>query len=163
LALSYVGPGDWFADPGLLDGSPSSYEVVATGATTVFAVSGEHFLELLATSAPLGAAVMRRQARQIRDLSEIAHMGKAGGLRNRVAGHLAFLVRRHGVSEGHLDGETRIDLKVPQNDLAQLVGSSRQRLNFQLKQMERAGLIRFKAAGQLVICNLDRLLAEVKG
>jgi DNA-binding GntR family transcriptional regulator len=48
------------------------------------------------------------------------------------------------------DGEIRIGLHLAQEELAQLLGASRQRVNQELKGMEREGLIRIEAGGLVV-------------
>ena len=55
-------------------------------------------------------------------------------LRPRVPRQLASLARRHGVPDADGSGETRIGIRLAQVEIAQLVGSSRQRVK--LKQME---------------------------
>jgi CRP/FNR family transcriptional regulator, cyclic AMP receptor protein len=52
--------------------------------------------------------------------------------------------------------EMRISLHLAQEELAQLLGASRQRVNQELKHMERDGVIRIEPAG-LVICDRDAL------
>ena len=53
--------------------------------------------------------------------------------------------------------ETRIGLHLAQEELAQLLGASRQRVNQELKAMEREEAIRIEAGG-LVIRNRAALL-----
>ena len=53
-------------------------------------------------------------------------------------------------------GATRINLHLAQEELAQLLGASRQRVNQELKSMEREGVIRIEAAG-LVVCKRTEL------
>jgi DNA-binding GntR family transcriptional regulator len=50
----------------------------------------------------------------------------------------------------------RIGLHLAQEELAQRLGASRQRVNQELKAMEREGIIRVEPAG-LVICQRDAL------
>ena len=45
----------------------------------------------------------------------------------------------------------RISLQLAQEELAQLLGASRQRVNQELKQMEREALISIEAGGLLVL------------
>jgi DNA-binding GntR family transcriptional regulator len=74
---------------------------------------------------------------------------------------LLHLVRSYGVpslADGH---ETRIGLQLAQEELAQLLGASRQRVNQELKQMEREEVIRIEPGG-LVIRNRDALMKIVE-
>jgi DNA-binding GntR family transcriptional regulator len=54
----------------------------------------------------------------------------------------------------------RISLQLAQEELAQLLGASRQRVNQELKQMERELIIRIEPGG-LVVLDRDALLAIV--
>jgi CRP/FNR family cyclic AMP-dependent transcriptional regulator len=54
-------------------------------------------------------------------------------------------------------GSMRIGLQLAQEELAQLLGASRQRVNQELKAMEREGAIRIEPAG-LMVRNRDALL-----
>ncbi|MDT4886821.1 Crp-like helix-turn-helix domain protein [compost metagenome] len=51
----------------------------------------------------------------------------------------------------------RIGLQLAQEELAQLLGASRQRVNQELKSMEREGAIRIEQGG-LVVRNRDMLM-----
>jgi CRP/FNR family transcriptional regulator, cyclic AMP receptor protein len=53
--------------------------------------------------------------------------------------------------------ELRIGLHLAQEELAQLLGASRQRVNQELKAMEREEVIRIEPAG-LIVRNRDALL-----
>ncbi|MCY1206641.1 Crp-like helix-turn-helix domain protein [compost metagenome] len=113
----------------------------------------------MAASAELCAAVLRLQARHVRELYEALDAVKSLPLRPRVARQLASLARRHGVSRGCDVGETRIGIRLAQEQIAQLVGCSRQRINGELKQLELAGAIRIDHEG-FVICNRHALGVE---
>ena len=57
----------------------------------------------------------------------------------RLAHILLSLRERHGVHEG---SNIRIDLPLSQQDLADMIGSSRQRVNHELRKLADQGLIR---------------------
>ena len=69
---------------------------------------------------------------------------------------LALLARRYGVAEPATAGSTRIGLQLAQEELAQLLGASRQRVNQELKAMERDSVIRIEPSG-IVVRNRDGL------
>jgi CRP-like cAMP-binding protein len=78
-------------------------------------------------------------------------------LRARLAKQLLHLVRSYGVPSLSDGRETRIGLQLAQEELAQLLGASRQRVNQELKSMERDNFIRIEPGG-LVIRDRDALL-----
>jgi DNA-binding transcriptional regulator LsrR (DeoR family) len=65
-------------------------------------------------------------------------------------------VRSYGVPNLANAAEMRISLHLAQEELAQLLGASRQRVNQELKHMERDGVIRIEPAG-LVVRDRDAL------
>jgi DNA-binding GntR family transcriptional regulator len=67
------------------------------------------------------------------------------------------LVRSYGIPSLNDAGEVRIGLQLAQEELAQLLGASRQRVNQELKSMEREEAIRVEPGG-LVVRNRAILL-----
>jgi CRP-like cAMP-binding protein len=82
-------------------------------------------------------------------------------LRARLAKQLLHLVRSYGVPSLSSSQEFRIGLQLAQEELAQLLGASRQRVNQELKSMERDEVIRIETGG-LVIRNRDALMSIVE-
>jgi CRP/FNR family transcriptional regulator, cyclic AMP receptor protein len=82
-------------------------------------------------------------------------------LRARLAKQLAHLVRSYGVPSLADGREVRIGLQLAQEELAQLLGASRQRVNQELKQMEREDVIRIEPGG-LVVRNRESLMRIVE-
>ena len=78
-------------------------------------------------------------------------------LRARLAKQLLHLVRSYGVPSLSDGRETRIGLQLAQEELAQLLGASRQRVNQELKSMERDSFIRIEPGG-LVIRDREALM-----
>jgi CRP/FNR family transcriptional regulator, cyclic AMP receptor protein len=78
-------------------------------------------------------------------------------LRARLAKQLTHLVRSYGVPSLSDGREVRIGLQLAQEELAQLLGASRQRVNQELKTMEREEVIRIEPGG-LVVRNREALM-----
>ena len=72
----------------------------------------------------------------------------------RLARQLLLLARSYGVEHG---AEIRIGLALAQEDLAQLLGASRQRVNQELKGFERQGALRVEPT-RLVVLSREKLL-----
>ena len=142
LVLTYVRAGVWFGDPGLFDDGPCTHDAHAHGATTVLAIPAADLRMLLEASPTLSTALLRLQARHVRELYQVIEEVRGLPLRPRLAKQLIALARAHGVPS-RLQGEgTRIGLCLAQGELAQLIGATRQRVSTELKQMERSGWIR---------------------
>jgi CRP/FNR family transcriptional regulator, cyclic AMP receptor protein len=101
--------------------------------------------------------LMRLQARRIRQLFGLVEDLNTMPLRARLAKQLLHLSRSYGVQSLTHVGEVRISLHLAQEELAQLLGASRQRVNQELKTMEREEVIRVEQAG-LVVRNREKLM-----
>ena len=101
--------------------------------------------------------MLRLHARRIRQLFGLVEDLNTLPLRARLAKQLVHLVRSYGVPSLADAREMRISLHLAQEELAQLLGASRQRVNQELKAMEREESIRIEPGG-LVIRNRDALM-----
>jgi CRP-like cAMP-binding protein len=157
ITLTYVEPGIWFGDVAMFDGDRRTHDAYAHGDTTIVCVSRADFHKILARHSELYEALLRLQARRIRLLFGQVEDLNTLPLRARLAKQLSHLVRSYGVPSLSSDSEVRITLQLAQEELAQLLGASRQRVNQELKTMEREGVIRIEPAG-LVVCDRTALL-----
>ena len=158
ITLTYVEPGIWFGDVAMFDGDRRTHDAYAHGPTTLLCVARADFHKILALHPELSEALLRLQARRIRLLFGQVEDLNTLPLRGRLAKQLAHLVRSYGVPSLSAGDEIRIGLQLAQEELAQLLGASRQRVNQELKTMEREGVIRIESTG-LVVCDRSALLA----
>ncbi|WP_295526404.1 Crp/Fnr family transcriptional regulator [uncultured Pseudacidovorax sp.] len=156
VTLTYVEPGIWFGDVAMFDGDRRTHDAYAHGDTTILCVARADFNKILAAHVELYEALMRLQARRIRTLFGLVEDLNTLPLRSRLAKQLVHLVRSYGVPNLADGSQTRIGLQLAQEELAQLLGASRQRVNQELKTMEREGAIRIEPAG-LVVLDRDAL------
>jgi CRP/FNR family transcriptional regulator, cyclic AMP receptor protein len=152
ITLTYVEPGVWFGDVAMFDGDQRTHDAYAHDATTLLCVSRNDFQKILSNHGELYEALMRLQARRIRTLFGLVEDLNTLPLRARLAKQLLHLVPC--LADGN---ETRIGLQLAQEELAQLLGASRQRVNQELKSMEREAAIRIEQGG-LVVCDRDILM-----
>ncbi|HQO54212.1 MAG TPA: Crp/Fnr family transcriptional regulator [Ottowia sp.] len=162
ITLTYVEPGVWFGDVAMFDGDQRTHDVYAHGPTTLLCVARADFHKILAQHSELYEALLKLQARRIRLLFGQVEDLNTLPLRARLAKQLAHLVRSYGVPSLSSNDEIRIALQLAQEELAQLLGASRQRVNQELKTMEREGVIRVEPTG-LVVCDRDALLRIGEG
>ncbi len=157
ITLTYVEPGVWFGDVAMFDGDQRTHDAYAHGPTTLLCVSRNDFQKILSTHVELYEALMRLQARRIRTLFGLVEDLNTLPLRARLAKQLLHLVRSYGVPCLNDGNEMRIGLQLAQEELAQLLGASRQRVNQELKSMERENAIRIEQGG-LVVRNRELLM-----
>jgi CRP/FNR family transcriptional regulator, cyclic AMP receptor protein len=150
VTLTYVEPGIWFGDVAIFDGDQRTHDAYAHGDTTIVCVARNDFAKILADHVELYEALLRLNSRLIRLLFGLVEDLNTLPLRARLAKQLVHLARSYGVPSLSHQDETRIGLHLAQEELAQLLGASRQRVNQELKQMEREELIRVEPSGLIV-------------
>ena len=155
VSLTYVEPGTWFGDIALFDGLPRTHDANAHGATTLLVVRKPDFKALLAAHVELYDALLRLNCRRLRLMFDAIEDLNTRPLAARLARQLLLLARSYGIAQGE---EIRIGLALAQEDLAQLLGASRQRVNQELKAFEREGAVRVEPT-RLVVLSRDKLLA----
>jgi CRP/FNR family transcriptional regulator, cyclic AMP receptor protein len=155
VSLTYVEPGTWFGDIALFDGLPRTHDADAHGETTLLVVRKPDFHELLAQHVELYDALLRLNCRRLRLMFDHYEDLNSRPLQARLAKQLLLLARSYGIAQGE---EIRIGLQLAQEDLAQLLGASRQRVNQELKGFERDGVLRVEPT-RLVVLSRDKLLA----
>jgi CRP/FNR family transcriptional regulator, cyclic AMP receptor protein len=155
VTLTYVEPGTWFGDIALFDGMPRTHDAHAHGATTLLVVRKADFKDLLSRHVELYEALLRLNCRRLRLLFDTVEDLATRPLAVRLAKQILLLARSYGVAEGE---EIRIGLQLAQEDIAQLLGASRQRVNQELKGFEREGAVRIEPT-RLVVLSKARLLA----
>ena len=161
ITLTYVEPGIWFGDVSLFDGDRRTHDAYAHGDTTTLCVAKADFKKILALHAELYEALLRLNARRIRQLYGLVEDLNTLPLRARLAKQLLHLIRSYGVPSLSDGSEVRIGLQLAQEELAQLLGASRQRVNQELKSMEREETIRIEPGG-LVIRNRKALMLIIE-
>lgn len=155
VALTYVEPGTWFGDIALFDGLPRTHDATAHGETTLLVVRKADFRDLLGRFPQLYEALLRLNCRRLRLMFNLIEDLNTKPLAARLAKQLLLLAKSYGIAQGE---EIRIGLQLAQEDLAQLLGASRQRVNQELKELEREGVLRVEPA-RLIVLSRDKLMA----
>jgi len=155
VTLTYAEPGTWFGDIALFDGMPRTHDSNAHGATTLLVVRKLDFKQLLSDHSELYEALLRLNCRRLPLMFDAVEDLTTRSLASRLARQILLLARSYGVAQGL---EVRLRLLLAQEDLAQLLGASRQRVNQELKGFEREGAVRIEPT-RLVVLSKEKLLA----
>jgi CRP/FNR family transcriptional regulator, cyclic AMP receptor protein len=156
VALAFLEPGTWFGEISLFDGEPRTHDGVAHGETTVWIISPAEFARLLAEFPDLAIHIAKLQSRRLRLAFAALEEVNLLPLEARLARQVLALARTYG--EAGPDGAITIRIKLPQEDLAQLVGASRQRVNAVLSQWARQGWFTMRY-GQAIVHQADAIRA----
>jgi CRP-like cAMP-binding protein len=138
LTLAVMNPGDFFGDMALLDGQPRSASASAAADSTLIVLEREDFTELIRKRPDAALAVLARVTRRLRGsdqmASDLAFLDASG----RLARRLMEMARQSGVQRG--DG-ILLNLKITQEELANMIGVTRESVNRNLSEFRRQGLI----------------------
>ena len=164
VTLAYVEPGIWVGEAEVLHRGPNTYDAHAHGNTTLLGVAETVFRQLLHEHAEFGEALLTLQARRMRFLYWMMEDMATLPLRARLAKQLLHVLRRFGERAAVPGQRGPIGLSLVQDELAQLLGGSRQRINVELKWMEREGIIGIHQRN-IVVYQQDQLeaLAQQEG
>ena len=155
VTLTYAEPGTCLWEIARFYGLPRRHDADVHGQTTLLSVGKADFKALLAGHVELYDALLRLNCRRLRLMFDHFEDLNTRPLQARLARQLLLLAKSYGVVQGD---ELRIGLQLAQEDLAQLLGASRQRVNQELKALEREGAVRVEPT-RLVVRSRDKLLA----
>ena len=165
FTLDLLGPGDWFGDIALIDGSAVDLDIVAQAHSTVLMMDRAALLQLLQTQPELREALLQLDCRRLRHMFRRLEEVQTLPLPQRVALQLHRLMRQFGraVEAGQLPpGARRIELTLTQGDLAALLCASRQRINGSLRQMQTLGILG-ASHGRIEVLQPTRLADVAQG
>ena len=140
-----IGPGGWFGEGSLLKDEPRKYDVVALRDSRIAWMPRATFDWLLGTSIPFNRFLLIQLNERLGQFIGLVEHDRLLGPDARLARGLAALFNPH------LYPGSRSSLPVSQEELGQLVGLSRQRVNQSLRVLEGKGLLRVEYAGVTVL------------
>jgi len=138
LTLAVFGPGDFFGEMSLLDGSPRSASAAASVDTVVLALERSDFIAVLTSRPAAALSVLEVVSRRLRDANEMASDLAFLDVGARLARKLLDLAAAHGK---RLQKGTLLDLTITQEELANMIGVTRESVNRNLGDFRRLGLI----------------------
>ena len=160
LLVMLVEPGDWIGEVSLLDGLPRSLDAFAMGDCAVLFLPRIRFDALLKAKPELYQYFIPMLCRKLRLALSYVEGVALFPLPARLAQRILELLAFYGVNDdkpGML-----IDVHLPQEDLAKMLGVSRQAISRELKRFESEGIIQL-AYGQLRVMDEVALQRELDG
>ncbi len=134
VILSILGPGDFFGEMGLIDGSPRSADVVAAEVCDLLVISKSDFRKCLQENFEVAFNIMKRLVERLRDadrkIESLALMD--------VYGRVAKLLLEFSDIE---DGRRVVRRKLTKQDIAKMIGASREMVSRVMKDLEGSGYI----------------------
>lgn len=158
ITLNIIHPGEVFGEIALLDGKPRSADCTAIEETQLLVLERRHFLPFLIRNEDLYLRLLAVLCEKLRQTSMALEELALFGLPARLARILLKLAVDHG--RPSKDG-TRIDVRMSQRDLSNLVASSRESVNKQLRSWRDEGVVDLED-GYLIVRRPDMLRALVE-
>ncbi|MBV8032383.1 MAG: cyclic nucleotide-binding domain-containing protein [Betaproteobacteria bacterium] len=139
VILSILGPGEFFGEMGLIDDSARSASVVALEACELLSISKRDFKKCLAENFEMAMAVMRGLVRRLRDADR-----KIGSLALLdVYGRVARLLLDMAET---VDGQKVVTKRLPKQDIAKMIGASREMVSRVMKDLQMGGYIEMRGS-----------------
>ena len=138
LTVAIHEPGNWFGEVTLFDGRERLQDAHADGDTELLCIARADFEAWLSGNSELYPHFTRMLCRKLRMAIEFAEDLMFRPLSARLAKRLLALLHAYGQPA---DGGTLINLHLPQDDLARMVGATRQSVSRELKRWEAAGVL----------------------
>ncbi len=151
IIFSILGSGEFFGEMGLIDDSPRSANVVAIEACELLCIHKRDFNRYLAENFKMAMVVMRGLVRRLREADR-----KIGSLALLdVYGRVARLLL--DMAED-IDGKMTVTKKLPKQDIAKMIGASREMVSRVMKDLQRGGFIEVR--GSTIVLHASILLPE---
>jgi len=148
-----VSAGDFFGEMAIIDGKPRSADATCTEKSELAFLMRDDFFECMERFPKLSRRVLQVQSQRLRDTDRQLEMMTSLDVYGRVAAQLLELARLHGAETGK---GTDIQLNLTQQDLAAMVGASRESVNKVLNAFKSRGFIQM-SRGHMTLLNLEEL------
>ncbi len=156
--LGFVRPGQWFGELALLDGGSRERDFLSVGSSEILVIEPEAMRSLL-QDAMLGAQLSRLLASRTRALLMLVESFTLRPTLARTARRLAMLAFDDELGSGHSDAQHRATLDISQDELASMLGMTRQSVASHLRQLAERGAIS-QAYGRIHISSMEILMSE---
>jgi len=154
VTLNIIEKGEFFGEIALLDGMARTADAIAMEKTEVLVIQRRDFIPFLEKNPKLCIQVMQLLCKRVRIASEMVEDAAFLPLDGRLAKRLLNLAELYG--EDLETGGVLIGLNLPQQELARMMGTSRESVNKQL-QVWRAKKWIELARGRVTIHDADAL------
>ena len=153
--LSLLGDGQIFGDVPTFDGGPYPATAATMVDTELFLIRREDFIGVVTRHPEIAIKVIQVLGMRLRQALELVRDLSFKQVPHRLAGLLLKLSEEYGAPAG--DG-VLIKLPLSRQELADIVGTSRETVTRELKKMEKAGLIGLDRR-QIAVLDREKLKA----
>ena len=146
VILSLLGPGELFGEMGALDDNPRSATVLAVESSQVVVIGQAEFKQCLAENPDVSLFIMRNLTKRLRVADRTIESLALLDVYGRVARLLVEAAET-------VDGRKVITHKLSKQDIAKMIGASREMVSRVMRDLTTQGLIH-EQDGQLILVDL---------
>lgn len=157
--MNLMGRGEVFGEIAILDGQPRSATVTALEECEIAVVDKPAFNSVLASSPSIAVKLLGVLAGRVRELTTRIEDRAFLDVSARLAKELLRLAKNHGSASG---AAARIELRLSQQELGDLIGATRESVNKQLREWTRTGIVK-QERDRIEILDIDALTAIAEG
>lgn len=136
IILAWLGPSEFFGEMGLLDGSPRSANVVAAEACELMFLSKDAFQRCLQDNFQVAQRLMKILVQRLREADRKIESLALLDVYGRVARLLLDMSEE-------IDGLRVVKKKISKQDMAKMIGASREMVSKVMRDLEIRGYIRY--------------------
>lgn len=159
ITLAYWTPGHFVGGPEVFGGGTHMWSGTAIEGSELLQIKGSELRYLMGRYPSLAVGIVEGLVFKGKCYSALVHMLGTRSVLERLAQLLVILADLDGVGQDH---EVHIVRDLTHEELANMVGSTRQWVTASLDRFQKHGLVRLKGR-QLVVIDLDRLKRMANG
>ena len=144
VILAMIGPGEFFGEMSLIDDAPRSASVITIEPCDFIAIQKDSFKGMLAQSPDMAMQIMRGLVRRLREADKKIETLALLDVYGRVARVLLDFSET-------VNGERVVKSKLPRQEIAKMIGASREMVSRVMKGLEIDGYIVSLPQGRLVL------------
>ena len=144
VILATLGPGEFFGEMGLMDDEPRAASVVATELCEFVVITKDDFNALLKDNFDLAMVIMRGLVKRLREADRKIESLALLDVYGRVA---RVLIE----NSEEVDGLKVVRNKLPRQDIAKMIGASREMVSRVMKGLEVGGYIETREDGSTIL------------
>ncbi len=139
VLVALLSTGDFFGELSLFDGEPRSATSIAAESTDILTLDQEDLFEYLMGNPMAAKEIFAELSLRLRRTDELLSDAAFCDLSTRLSKRILDLAERYG--QPLESGGTKINMRLRQQDLADMVGATRESVNKMLKTYKLKGLI----------------------
>ncbi|MBW2249093.1 MAG: Crp/Fnr family transcriptional regulator [Deltaproteobacteria bacterium] len=153
VIVTIFSEGDFFGEMALFDGKPRSADALAMELTKIYMLSRNDFLLFLQSNINAMKSILSQLTNRLRSTDDFLEGACFLSVSARLAKKLLDLAESHGQKDGD---SVYIDLNLTQKELGDMIGSTRESINKELKILRDKNLITMQE-NKIQIIDITRL------